>query len=63
MKKDYEYYIKVIKPIEKKYTRLCILNKFIKSKKINNSINYYNKLLRLYYHSIKNNKNIIKEFK
>lgn len=54
MKYEY-YYIKKIKPIEKKYTRLCILYSIFKFNFIKVKINYYNKILISYYKDLKNN--------
>ena len=49
MKKEYNYYINIIKPIEKKYTLMCILYNFFKLKYFKNKINFYNTILINYY--------------
>ena len=51
----YNYYIKIIKPIEKKYTRLCIWNSILKSKKLEKKKHFYNKILINYYKMLQNN--------
>jgi len=55
MKKEYKYYIKIIKPIEKKYTNLCILYSVFKFKCIKTKINFYNKILINYYKMLQQN--------
>jgi len=49
MEEEYNYYLNVIKPIEKKYTSLCIIYKFIKIRCINRKISFYNSMLINYY--------------
>lgn len=61
MKNEYNYYINIIKPIEKKYTRLCIFYSIIKLKSIKNKINFYNKILINYYKMLQHN-NYLKSF-
>ena len=56
----YEFYIKKIKPIEKKYTRLCILYSLFKFKCYKKERDFYNKLLITYYKYLKNNPNHLK---
>ena len=55
MKKEYLYYIKIIKPIEKKYTKMCILYSIFKFKVFKNKMNFYNKILINYYKKLQNN--------
>ena len=55
MKKEYKYYINIIKPIEKKYTNLCILYTIFKFNFIKNKIDFYNKILINYYLMLQNN--------
>lgn len=49
MKKEYDYYINVIKPIEKKYTRMCILYNIFKLNYFKQQRNLYNIILINYY--------------
>jgi len=63
MKNNYEYYLKYIKPIEKKYTKLCTIYSFFKLNYIKNRINFYNRILNIYYRNLKNNIDDIQEFK
>jgi len=52
MSNEYNYYIKRIKPIEKKYNRLCILSSILKFKWLINQKLYYNKILINYYKTL-----------
>ena len=61
MRDTYNFYIKTIKPLEKKYTRLCILYSFFKFKFIKNKIIFYNKVLIKYYGLFQNDNNRLKE--
>lgn len=61
MKNAYEYYIKIINPIEKKYTKMCILYSFFKCKYFYNKMNFYNKILINYYKMLQNNLDTLKE--
>ena len=62
MNKDYEYYVNEIKPIEKKYTRLCILYSIFKFKYFKNKSEFYNNILICYYKSLLLNNKIDKLF-
>lgn len=61
MKNVYNYYIKIIKPIEKKYTRMCTLYSIFRWKYFKNKIIFYNKILINYYKILQNNNNYQKE--
>lgn len=61
MKNEYEYYITVIKPIEKKYTKLCTLYSVFKFKTIYSKMNFYNKILVNYYEKLQNNNSALQE--
>ena len=52
MTEDYEYYLKIIKPLEKKYIKLCTIYKFTKLKLLKSRIIYLQKLILLYYKSL-----------
>ena len=56
MKKDYDYYIKNIKPLEKKYYKFCLLYSTFKLEYFYHKKMFYNKLLIHYYKTIQNNK-------
>jgi len=49
MNEEYKYYVKVIKPIEKKYTKMCILYNVFKFNFIKNKRDFYNNILINYY--------------
>ncbi len=55
MKSEYYYYLKVIKPIEKKYTRMCILYQIFKINYFKNKRDIYNKILIIYYNMLQHN--------
>lgn len=55
MKNEYKYYIKIIKPLEKKYTKLCILYSIFKTEYLKNRMNFYNRILINYYRMLQNN--------
>lgn len=61
MKNIYDYYIKIIKPIEKKYTRMCILYSFTGFSYYKKKMVFYNKILINYYKIIKKNDKYIQE--
>jgi len=61
MKSAYTYYIKIIKPIEKKYTRVCILYSIFKLNYFKIKMNFYNKLLINYYKMLQNNYETLSE--
>jgi len=57
MRNEYKYYISIIKPIEKKYNRICIFYSIFKFKWLENKKKTYNNLLINYYKMLqKNNK-------
>ena len=58
MKNIYNYYLKNIKPIEKKYTIVCTLYNIFKLNFLKKRMNYYNSLLIKYYKTLKNNYNL-----
>lgn len=49
MNNDYEFYIKIIKPLEKKYNQMCTLYSLFKLEKFRTKRNQYNNLLNYYY--------------
>lgn len=65
MKKEYDYYIKMVKPIEKKYNRISFLYYTFNFKCLREKKSFYNKLLINYYKMIQNDstyfKNLEKE--
>ena len=63
MKNNFEYYIKYIKPLEKKYSFICHLYSYFNCKYLYNKKKFYNKLLIFYYKTIQKNDNAIHNFK
>jgi len=67
MKNEYEFYIKFIKPLEKKYNCFSFLYAKFKFKYFKRKKNYYNNILTLYYKHLQNNKrklnNVISQLK
>ena len=63
MKKHFEYYNGVIKPLERKYNRICFLYSVFKFKFLFNKKKFYNKLLISYYKTIQKNDHAIHNFK
>ena len=61
MKSNYEYYKKNIKPLEKKYTRMCILYSIFKFKYFKNKMNFYNIILINYYRTLQDDDKTISE--
>ena len=55
MKNEYNYYISIIKPIEKEYNRMCILYSIFKLKYFKEKKHYYNNLLIYYYRILQKN--------
>lgn len=55
MKNAYNYYIKIINPIEKKYTRMCILYSIFKLNFFKKRQKFYNNILIQYYRILQNN--------
>ncbi len=61
MKNPYVFYIKIIKPIENKYTRYCILHSIFKINYFKRKKQFYNKILIEYYRMLQNDYKNIKE--
>ena len=61
MKNAYEYYRDIIKPIEKKYMRMCTLYSIFKYNYFRIKRDKYNNILKYYYKSLLNNKNSLNE--
>lgn len=61
MKSEYYYYVKIIKPIEKKYNRLCILYSFFKLEIFKNKRDFYNRFLINYYKMLQDNQSFLNE--
>jgi len=61
MKSVYKYYIEIIKPVEKKYTRMCTLYSIFKWKCFKIKMNYYNHILVNYYKMLQNNHKTLEE--
>ncbi len=59
--KNVEYYLKVIKPLEKKYTKMCIFYSLFKFKYFEKKKNFYNKILNYYYLMLTKNPHILKD--
>lgn len=55
MNDTYKFYIENIKPLEKKYTRMCILYSLFKLKYFENKKNLYNSILIYYYQTLLDN--------
>ena len=55
MKKEHAYYINVIKPIEKKYNRMCIFYSIFKLNYFKRKITFYNNILVNYYKTLQKN--------
>lgn len=62
MNEEREYYEKIIKPIEKNYTKMCNLYAIFKLNYFKNQRNFYNKILICYYRSIIINNKLNKLF-
>ena len=63
MNNAYEYYKKVIKPMERKYNIMCNFYHLFKLNYFKKKKDIYNKLLIKYYKVLQNNINEIKEIK
>lgn len=67
MKKEYNYYVNIIKPLEKKYNRVSLLYSIFKFKFLKDKKTTYNKFLITYYTMLFNNmtytKKLEREFK
>lgn len=65
MNNEYNYYIRIIKPIEKRYNFYCILYSIFKFNWLYKKKTFYNKLLVYYYRmlqkNIKYSNNLVKE--
>ena len=61
MDSKYNYYIRIIKPIEKKYNRMCILYSFFKLNIFKEKKKFYNTILLKYYKLLQNDANYVKE--
>ena len=57
----YQYYLKNIKPIEKKYSRICYLSSLFKIKYLENKKAYYNTFLSNYYKNLHDNPKDLQE--
>lgn len=57
MRNEYNYYIRIIKPIEKKYNRMCILYSIFKLKWFEEKKKKYNIILINYYKMLQNDTN------
>jgi len=60
MKKEYDYYIKMVKPIEKRKNRICFLYSIFKFKFLKEKKSFYNRLLINYYKMVQNDVNYFK---
>ena len=49
MRNELDYYFRIIKPIEKKYNRFCILYDIFKFNYFQKKKRYYNSILYMYY--------------
>ena len=63
MENNFKYYIKYIKPLEKKYNLICHLYSYFKCNYLYNKKEFYNKLLIIYYKTIYNNSNAVIDIK
>lgn len=61
MKNPYDYYIEKIKPIEKKYSRICILYAIFKLPCLKNKKTFYNNILINYYKMLQDNTKDLEE--
>lgn len=61
MKSSYEYYKKIIKPIEKKYNRMCTLYQIFKLNIFLVKREMYNKIIINYYNMLLQNREELKE--
>jgi len=61
MKQAYKYYINIIKPIEKKYTKMCILYSIFKWNFFKKQMNLYNNILINYYRMLQDNVDILED--
>ena len=59
MKSNYNYYIKHIKPLEKKYNKFCLLYNLFKWPYFYSKKSFYNKLLIKYYKTSQNSQKLI----
>ncbi len=61
MKKPYNYYLNEIKPIERKYTRICFLYSIFKTKYLEKKKAFFNALLISYYQNLQDNPKDLQE--
>lgn len=61
MRNEYNYYVTIIKPIEKKYDRMCILYSIFRLNCFYERKNFYNKLLINYYKMLQTDKEYAKK--
>lgn len=61
MEHEYNFYVKVIKPLEKKYNRLCFLHSIFKFKFLKDKMKTYNNYLIIYYIMINKDDNYLKK--
>jgi len=61
MKNAYKYYVNIIKPIEKKYTKMCIFYSLLKFNYFKNRMLLYNNILINYYTMLQKNPTILEE--
>lgn len=62
MNSMYNYYIKNIKPLEKRYNRFSFLYSLIPLNFFKLKKDYYNLIVLMYYKNLKDNPNYIKNF-
>ena len=61
MDNEYKYYISIIKPLEKKYNRICIFYSIFKFKWLKDQKRFYNNLLINYYSMLQKNNTYVKK--
>ena len=61
MKNEYNYYIRIIKPIENKYNRMCVLYSIFGLNTFKEKKNFYNTLLLEYYKMLQDDENYAKK--
>ncbi len=61
MSNNLEYYFMVIKPLEKKYSRMCTLYSIFKLNLFKKKRNKYNMIINNYYSFLLNNKDSLEE--
>lgn len=58
MNNEYNYYLSIIKPIEKKYNRICYWYSIFKTKNLQRKKQHYNNILTIYYIMLQKNEYI-----